>query len=142
VDELGNILEDNDEEFNWNAEGGGGSIQPDGTFDDVATVDHEVTAGFAGVVSDPVTVTVESPLPPLPGLADPKPPNDLDGDGLYEDTDGDGEFGIFDVQALFNNLNTDAVQNHPEAYNFNDDDDPEGVGIFDIQGLFDRLTSQ
>jgi hypothetical protein len=85
---------------------------------------------------------VESPLPPLPGVADPSPPNDLDGDGLYEDTDGDGEFDIFDVQALFGNLSTDAVQNHPEAYNFNDDPDPGDVRIFDVQALFDRLVSQ
>jgi hypothetical protein len=139
VNELGNILEDNDEEFTWNAEGGGGSIQPDGTFDDVATVDHEVTAAFAGVVSDPVTVTVESPLPPLPGAAGP--PNDLNGTGLYEDVDGNGEFEIFDVQALFTNLDADAVQNNPEAYNFSGND-PEEVEIFDVQGLFFRLTDQ
>jgi hypothetical protein len=139
VDGLGNILEDSDEEFNWSAEGGGGSIQSDGTFDDVATVDHEVTAAFAGVVSDPVTVTVESPLPPLPGAADP--PNDLDGDGLYEDVDGNGEFDIFDVQALFNNLDSDAVQNNPDAYDFSGDGSDE-VGIIDVQFLFDRLKHQ
>jgi len=73
----------------------------------------------------------------LPGSENP--PQDLDEDGLCEDTDGDGEFDIFDVQALFNDLDSDAVQNNPEAFNFNGDNNPDGVSIFDVQGLFNDL---
>ena len=71
---------------------------------------------------------------------DGNPAQDLNGDGLYEDIDGDGGFDIFDVQALFNGLDNDAVQNHPEMFNFNEDDNPESVTIFDVQGLFNRLV--
>ena len=73
----------------------------------------------------------------LPGYD--TPPQDIDGDGLYEDIDGNGSFDIFDVQALFNGLESDPVQNNPEAFNFNDDDNPDDVSIFDVQGLFELL---
>ena len=76
------------------------------------------------------------PLQPVVGT---NPPQDLDNDGLYEDIDGDDEFDIFDVQALFENLDSDAVQNNPEEFNFNEDENPEEVGIFDVQALFNRL---
>jgi len=36
-----------------------------------------------------------------PAAVGTAPPRDLDGDGLYEDIDGDGNFTIGDVQALF-----------------------------------------
>jgi len=76
-------------------------------------------------------------IPALPGFENS--PKDLDNDTLYEDIDGDGSFDIFDVQALFNGLENDAVQNNPEAFNFNEDDNPEEVTIFDVQGLFEQL---
>lgn len=80
---------------------------------------------------------IEYAPPVLPGRD--SPPRDLDDDGLYEDIDGDGEFTIFDVQALFGNLDADAVQQHPTLYNFNDGN-PEEVSIFDVQGLFTELS--
>ena len=83
---------------------------------------------------------VPDPGPPsLPGQE--SPPQDPDGDGRFEDIDGDESFDIFDVQALFEGLNSDPVQNNPAAFNFNDDDNPEeeGVTIFDVQGLFELL---
>ena len=93
---------------------------PETTVDGDGTIDPE---GLAPVVGDtPPTNVIE------------------DGAGLYEDIDGDGEFTIFDVQALFRNLDSPAVQNFPEAFNFNEDDDPESVGIHDVQGLFERLV--
>jgi outer membrane protein assembly factor BamB len=73
----------------------------------------------------------------LPGYDNP--PRDLDGDGRFEDIDGNGSFDIFDVQALFNGLESDPVQNNPEAFNFNDDDNPDDVSIFDVQRLFELL---
>jgi hypothetical protein len=84
-----------------------------------------------------VTLTIETGPPALPGFDNP--PQDLDGDGLFEDVDGDGEFDIFDVQALFNGLESNEVQNNPAAFNFNNDDNPDGVSIFDVQGLFNKL---
>jgi len=75
-----------------------------------------------------------------PVVGDTPPTNVIeDGAGLYEDIDGDGEFTIFDVQALFRNLDSPAVQNFPAAFNFAGDDS-ESVGIADVQGLFERLV--
>ncbi len=50
-------------------------------------------------------------LPSLPGRQ--SPPKDLDGDGNHEDILGDGEVDIFDTQALFNSLDSPAVQENP-----------------------------
>jgi hypothetical protein len=83
------------------------------------------------------SVTLLEGPPPLPD-SDQRP-QDLTGDLLVEDTDGDGTFDIFDVQALFANLDSDPVQNHPDAFNFNGDFDPSKVTIFDVQALFSRL---
>jgi hypothetical protein len=83
---------------------------------------------------------IELGPPPVPGFDGE--PTDKDGDGLYEDIDGSGEFDIFDVQGLFTSLDTDAVQNNPEAYNFNGDENPQEVTIFDVQGLFIKLQEQ
>lgn len=103
------------------------SVSQTGSYNHTVATDDDQLVG---------TLTVEeSPAPP--GF-DP-PPQDLDGDGLFEDVDGDGDFDIFDVQALFNGLNSDPVQNSPAAFNFNRDDNPTEVTIFDVQGLFNML---
>jgi len=83
--------------------------------------------------------SMEYTPPVLPGRENP--PIDVDGDGRYEDLDGDGDFTIFDVQALFNNLDEKEVQQYADAYNFNGDEEPDGVTIFDVQGLFNKLGS-
>jgi outer membrane protein assembly factor BamB len=88
------------------------------------------------VVSD--RVGPFSGVPALPGYE--RPPRDPNGDGLYEDVDGDGTFDIFDVQALFNGLGSDAVQNNPGAFTFGDGGDSDEVTVLDVQGLFERLT--
>jgi len=74
--------------------------------------------------------------PPAVGTT---PPQDLDGDGLYENVRGDGEFDIADVQALFDNLDSDAVQKHANRYNFSGTD-PAEVAILDVQALFNLLS--
>ena len=73
---------------------------------------------------------------------DGNPATDTTGDGRLNDVRGDEKFNIFDVQALFNHLDSDAVQNSPEAFNFNRDEDPEEVSILDVQGLFDQLAGR
>jgi len=69
-------------------------------------------------------------------------PTDPDNDGRYEDITGYGEFTIFDVQALFDNLDSDVVQDNPRAFNFNGEDNPDEVNILDVQALFQRLSAQ
>jgi hypothetical protein len=68
--------------------------------------------------------------------ANSKTPQDLDGDGTFEDVDGNGKVDIFDVQLLFTNQNAPAVQNNPDAFNF---DGTGGVDIFDVQNLFNAI---
>ncbi|MDQ2055083.1 MULTISPECIES: PQQ-binding-like beta-propeller repeat protein [Halobellus] len=67
------------------------------------------------------------------------PAGDLDGDGRYEDVNGDGAFTATDVQALFANLDSDAVQENPELFDFNGDGQ---VDITDVQALFKILKGE
>jgi PKD repeat protein len=66
------------------------------------------------------------------------PPRDLDGDSLHEDVRGDGRVDIFDVQALFANMDSPDVQDNAAAFNFSETD-PNEVTVADVQALFDRL---
>ncbi len=67
------------------------------------------------------------------------PPNDLDGDGLYEDITGDGSFGEDDAQALYDNLNSGAIQDNAESFDFNGDGK---VDVTDVQKLYDMAKNQ
>lgn len=55
---------------------------------------------------------------------------------LLNDIDGDGEFDIFDVQALYTHLHDQIVQNNPLHFGF---DSQDTVTIFDVQELFSSL---
>jgi PKD repeat protein len=98
----------------------------------------EISAGTYthGVVTEDGNATADITITP-PALGEfENPPGDLDGDGLYEDVNGDGEFDMGDAQALFANRNTDAVQNNVAAFDFNGDG---VVDVGDVQALFDQL---
>jgi hypothetical protein len=92
---------------------------------------YTVTVGMA---DDTDTQTVDVSLPKLPGTD--SRPRDVTGDGLREDTDGDGAFTIFDVQTFFNSFTTSPVKEHAWAYDFSGDSQ---INIFDVQALFNRL---
>jgi len=66
--------------------------------------------------------------------------NDLNGDGLVEDVNGDGASSVADVQALFQNRDDPAVQANPGLFNFAGLGDGR-VSIFDIQALFYAVTA-
>lgn len=75
-----------------------------------------------------------------PVVVGDNPATDTTGDGLLNDVDGDGEFDVFDVQAFFNNLESDPIQNNPERFDFSESGgDPD---IFDVQALFAQLQDQ
>ena len=65
------------------------------------------------------------------------PAQDPDGDGVYEDVNGDGTVDVLDVQALFADRNSDVVQDSPEAFDFNGDGE---FSLLDIQTLFTEET--
>ena len=54
------------------------------------------------------------------GPAGGNAPTDPDGDGKYEDVNGNGRIDYADIELLFENLDSDAVQLNREAYDFND----------------------
>lgn len=66
-------------------------------------------------------------------------PQDLDGDGLYEDVNGDDVFDIVDVHALYVGRDTDAMQNYAMFFDFADGSPPDEVTVLDVQALYDRL---
>jgi len=95
------------------------------------TGDVEVaTSGQSRAIA--LTVDVSAGPPAIVGT---DPPQDLDGDGLYEDINGDGQFTVADVQVFFQNRGSPAVQNNPEFFNFDETDPPE-VSVGDVQALF------
>jgi len=63
-------------------------------------------------------------------------PTDPDTDGRFEDVDGSGSFDIFDVQALFNELESEEVQRYAPFFDY---DESGSVDIFDVQALFNEL---
>jgi len=103
--------------------------------EEVATYGCEVHGAMEG------DIEVGATQPPaLPGGEGP--PQDLDGDGLFEDIRGSGKFRIFDVQMLFDNLDTPEVQQHAKFFKFSDPEaeSPDSVDITDVQALFNRLV--
>jgi hypothetical protein len=112
-----------------------------------ATLSGDASLSTAGGGSYPVNsvqpttidIQVTPPTPTLPGFANPV--TDIDGDGLYEDVNGDGNFTIADVQVFFQNRDSDVVQNNAELFNF-DNNDPPDVTIRDVQALFQLFQEQ
>jgi hypothetical protein len=64
-------------------------------------------------------------------------PGDPDGDGLFQDVNGDGDVDAGDAQSLFANRDASAVQNNAAAFDFNGDG---VVNVGDAQALFDLVT--
>ncbi|WP_216635665.1 5'-nucleotidase C-terminal domain-containing protein [Haloferax sp. Q22] len=58
---------------------------------------------------------------------------DHDGDGAFEDVNGDGSVDVVDAQALFAHRDADAVQSSTPAFDLNDDG---RVDVGDVQRLF------
>jgi len=113
-----------------------------------ASLTVTTAAGDSDTATETVTVTEAGEGPPA--VVGTDPPRDLDGDGLYEDIDGDGELSIGDVQQFFQNRDADVVQNNAEFFNFSAADTaaasdtvtPEEVTIGDVQALFQLFQQQ
>jgi hypothetical protein len=84
--------------------------------------------------SNAATLTVEeAQAPTLPNAQGPVA--DLNGDGLAEDTNGDGSFTLADITFLFNNQGDASVQNNPSLFNFNGNG---GFSLSDITFWFNN----
>jgi hypothetical protein len=66
-----------------------------------------------------------------------QPATDPNGDGEYEDINGDGTVDIVDVSAFFENRNSDTMEDNPESLDFNGDG---VVNIVDISKLFEEVS--
>ncbi|WP_135855057.1 dockerin type I domain-containing protein [Halorussus salinus] len=66
------------------------------------------------------------------------PAADGDGDGLYEDINGDGSVTMNDLQTLWSARNSVTIANNPEAFDFNGDGQ---FTILDIQALYSQELS-
>jgi carbohydrate-binding DOMON domain-containing protein len=66
-----------------------------------------------------------------------QPARDPDLDGLYEDIDGDGEQGLFDVLEYYNARDSPAVQDNPALFNFDGEGEP-GT-LFDALELYNDI---
>jgi outer membrane protein assembly factor BamB len=98
------------------------------------------TETYEVAVEEQETATHDAQLTSELGVLDDAtaPPQDIDDDGVVEDVDGDGELTIFDVQTLFNNLDTNVVEKNPTAFSFTGDQ--HDVTIHDVQALFNRVS--
>jgi len=110
----------------------GVTVPETGTFDaGIEFRDSEEDAVVA-TGSDQYTIEAGGPEPIEGG----DPPQDTDDDGQYEDTNGDGEFTISDVQLLFENRNADVVTENADFFDFDDDGE---ITLSDIQALYEQL---
>jgi PKD repeat protein len=106
--------------------------------------EYVVTGSAKGYASAEKTVTVTEGMTTsadlvLEAIAEgpivvENPAQDLDGDGLYEDVNGDGSFNIIDVSALLDNYEGATVQNNVDLFDFNGDG---SVNIIDVSALLD-----
>lgn len=80
-----------------------------------------------------VNTTVQVYTGPPPIKAGMEPPGDPDGDGTFEDVNGDGSMNIVDVQAMYVGSDSASVEANPRAFDFNGDGE---VNIIDVQALY------
>lgn len=107
--------------------------QSSGTAD--LTVDVEAFDDDRGDDVDPVVdpgLVVTGP----PALDGGRLPTDPDGDGRFEDLNGNGRMDFADVALLFEHLDGDAVQLNKAAYDFNDNG---RVDYDDVVDLYEEL---
>ena len=82
------------------------------------------------------TVVVTNVSGPGDVTGDGRSATDPDGDRRYEDVNGDGEFSVIDIQALFANRDSTAIEEQPRAFDYNGDGE---FNVIDVQALFNQL---
>lgn len=105
-------------------------------------VDEEGVPLQIATESGPLEVVAEGgerppPSGPPPIGDSPHPPRDLDGDGLFEDVNGDGRFTADDVALFALHLQSETVQRHEDAFDFNGDGRVDEGDAFALAALLD-----
>lgn len=97
-------------------------------------LNYNAGANF-GSSPPPTVEPTPSPVPTLPGMN--APAQDLDGDGLAEDINGNGRLDFADVTVLYDSIDSPAVQDNWSAFDF----DGDGlVNMGDVTELFGMLV--
>jgi glucose/arabinose dehydrogenase/PKD repeat protein len=99
------------------------------------SIETENGTGYNVTEERGASVTV-SALDPIGEFENP--PTDPDGDGLYEDVNGNSQFNIVDVQALFVNRDDPVIRNNPKKFDFNENG---RVNVVDVQKLFNEVIN-
>lgn len=108
-------------------------------FEDVSLSPFSIDREYFVEVTDEDESVIGQMNLTLPAIVGDEPPQDLTENSLYEDINGDGSADIVDVQALHRNLDSDAVQDHSELFNFSEEN-PDEVTEVDIQALYELVT--
>jgi PKD repeat protein len=88
-------------------------------------------ATYDSLAVEALEPTADGP-PALPGFENA--PTDPDGDGVYEDVNGNGAVTLADVTALFANTDSAAVTENPAAFDVNGNDE---FTLADVTALFE-----
>ncbi|MUV90972.1 PKD domain-containing protein, partial [Halapricum sp. CBA1109] len=73
---------------------------------------------------------------PLPGSA--APPRDADGDGRFEDVNGDRTADLFDALDYFNQRGSEVIRDNPGRFDF--DGDGDAGDLFDALALWNEIS--
>jgi len=98
---------------------------------DAAALDDDT--GNAIDVQERSGVVVTGPSPVGPGN---NAPTDPDGDGRYEDVNGNGRLDYADVELLFENMDNSSVQLQVDAFDFNENGQ---IDFNDISELYEQI---
>ena len=127
-----------------------GAMEPDGTEFKLGTVrltgsgagvtDLETDASLDSDAGQPIDAETRTGVaitgPPSIGSAGASP-TDPDGDGLYEDVNGNGRVDYEDVQLLFDELDSNTVTSNARAFDFNQND---RLDFDDVVTLFGEVN--
>jgi len=87
--------------------------------------------------ADVPTAAESGPVYVGPPAVGGTPPTDPDGDGLYEDVNGNGRLDYDDVVAFFEDLESDPIASYPNAYDFNQNGD---IDYDDVVALYREMN--
>ncbi len=104
-----------------------------GTTDLTATVQAMDADG--GDAIDPVVETGAVEAVPVERIGDNPLPTDPDGDGEYEDLNGNGRLDFDDVVLFFRRKDSEAITDHTDAYDYNDNG---RIDFDDVNVLFEE----
>ncbi|WP_226011177.1 hypothetical protein [Halomicrobium salinisoli] len=94
-----------------------------------------VTDARTGITAGESVEVRQAPEPPASPVANATP-TDPDGDGLYEDLNGNGEIDYDDVVSYFENVENDALADHVDAYDYNGNGE---IDYADLVALFEQV---